>query len=64
MDNMVSYTQLTKGDEFMVGTDTYVTRAVDMPGNGEVVIWATHQGAYHTLYRRAEELAVCPVYGN
>lgn len=62
-NDMVRYMQLTKGDEFMVGKDTYETVAVDMPGNGEVVIFAKHQGAYHILYRRVEELAIVPIYG-
>lgn len=60
---LVPFMQLTRGDEFLVGQDTYEVRALDMPGNGEVIVWATHQGAYHTLYRRTEELAVVPTFG-
>lgn len=64
MQRMVKYFNLTRGDEFMVEDQIWETVATDLPGDGTVQVWARNvEGNYETFYRRVEELAVCPVYG-
>lgn len=66
--NFVKYAQLTQGDEFQVADQLWETLAIHMPGDDTVQIWArvagTSFGAYETFYRRTDEMATCPVYGN
>lgn len=64
MENLVKFMDLSKGDQFLVDSEVCEVRAVDMPGDGVVHVWAINsKGEYETFHRRFEEMAVCPVIG-
>jgi hypothetical protein len=64
MEHKVKYAELTRGDEFIIDGEAWVTKAVDMPGNGRLVIWAVDpKGKYHTMEQDMGDEAVVPIYG-
>lgn len=61
---LVRYINLTQGDIILVDGAEYEFLAADYPGEGTMAIWTRDpEGDHHTLYRRVEESAECPIFG-